>query len=92
VGRSVTNPRPSLDSYLDPRDDIRGFESHLTRYTPTGLALREIGSALGPKSGLEAVTAHTRAGRFDAIAGEGLEQLDEISTLLVATAILAVAS
>jgi putative ABC transport system permease protein len=64
----------------------------LTRDTPTGLALREIGIALGPKSGLEAVTAGTRADRFNAIAGEGLQQLDEISTLLVATAILAMAA
>jgi len=64
----------------------------LTRDTPTGLALREIDSALGPKSGLEVVTADTRADRFDAIAGEGLQQLGEISTLLVATAILAMAA
>jgi putative ABC transport system permease protein len=64
----------------------------LTRGTPIGLALREVGIALGSKSGLEAVTAHTRADRFDAIAGEGLQQLDEISTLLVATAILAMAA
>jgi putative ABC transport system permease protein len=64
----------------------------LTQGTPVGLALREIGIALGPKSGLEMVTAHTRADRFDAIAGEGLQQLEEISTLLVATAILAMAA
>jgi putative ABC transport system permease protein len=65
---------------------------NLTQGTPTGLALREIDIALGSKSGLEAVTAHTRAERFDAIAGEGLQQLDEISTLLVATAILTMAA
>jgi putative ABC transport system permease protein len=65
---------------------------NLTQGTPIGLALREIGIALGSKSGLEAVTANTRADRFDAIAGEGLQQLDEISTLLVATAILAMAA
>ncbi|HTC58808.1 MAG TPA: FtsX-like permease family protein [Solirubrobacteraceae bacterium] len=65
---------------------------NLTKSTPIGLALREIGIALGTKSGLEAITAHARADRFDAIAGEGLQQLDEISTLLVATAILAMAA
>ncbi len=64
----------------------------LTQGTPIGPALREIRAALGPKSGLETVTAQTRADRFDAIAGEGLQQLDEISTLLVATAILAMAA
>ncbi|HEV7937237.1 MAG TPA: FtsX-like permease family protein [Solirubrobacteraceae bacterium] len=64
----------------------------LTQGTPIALALREIGITLGPKSGLEAITAHTRTYRFDAIAGEGLQQLDEISTLLVATAILAMAA
>ncbi len=64
----------------------------LTQGTPIGRTLRAIGIALGPKSGLEAVTARTRADRFDAIAGEGLQQLEEISTLLVATAILAMAA
>ncbi len=65
---------------------------NLTKGTSIGLALQEVGIVLGPKSGLEAITAHTRADRFDAIAGEGLQQLDEISTLLVATAILAMAA
>ena len=60
--------------------------------TPVGRALREIAVALGSQSGLEAVTAHTRAQRFDAIAAEGLGQLGEISTLLVAAAILALAA
>jgi putative ABC transport system permease protein len=64
----------------------------LTQGTPIGLTLREIGVALGSKSGLEAITAHTRADQFDAIAGEGLQQLNEISTLLVVTAILAMAA
>ncbi|HXC45252.1 MAG TPA: FtsX-like permease family protein, partial [Solirubrobacteraceae bacterium] len=60
--------------------------------TPIGPALGAINAALGPQSGLEAVAARTRADRFDAIAGEGLQQLEEISTLLVATAILAMAA
>jgi putative ABC transport system permease protein len=55
-------------------------------------ALREIAVVLGSNSGLEAVTARTRADRFDAIAGEGLGQLGEISTLLIAAAILALAA
>lgn len=65
---------------------------NLTPGTPVGRALREIAVALGSQSGLEAVSAHTRAERFDAIAAEGLGQLGEISTLLVAAAILALAA
>jgi putative ABC transport system permease protein len=65
---------------------------NLTQSMPVGLALREIDAALGSKSGLEAIIASTRADRFNAIASEGLQQLDEISTLLVATAILAMAA
>lgn len=53
---------------------------------------RTITRELGTKSGLEAVTANVRAKRFDAIAGEGLGQLGEITTLLVAGAILAMAA
>jgi putative ABC transport system permease protein len=68
------------------------FGIDLTPGTPIGLALRKTRAALGPDSGLEAVTARTRANRFDAIAGEGLQQLGEISTLLVITAILAMAA
>jgi putative ABC transport system permease protein len=64
----------------------------LAQGTPVMPALREIDAALGPDSGLEALTARTRAQRFDAIAGEGLKQLQEISTLLIATAILAMAA
>ncbi len=60
--------------------------------TPVGRALHEITVALGSQSGLEAVTAQTRAQRFDAIAAEGLGQLGDISKLLVAAAILALAA
>jgi putative ABC transport system permease protein len=48
-----------------------------------------INAMLGPAGGLEAVTASTRAERFDSIAGEGLSQLGDIATLLVFAAILA---
>jgi putative ABC transport system permease protein len=51
-----------------------------------------INRELGTKSGLEAITAQTRAERFDAIAGEGLGQLGAITTLLVVAAILAMAA
>jgi putative ABC transport system permease protein len=52
----------------------------------------EIDRELGTNSGLEAITAQTRAERFDGIAGEGLGQLGEITWLLVAAAILAMAA
>ncbi len=50
---------------------------------------RQIAAALGPASGLEVLSAAARARRIDASAGEGLSRLQEISTLLIATAILA---
>ncbi len=55
-------------------------------------ARRAITAALGPHSGLEAITAADWSKRFDTLAGEGLSQLSEISTLLVIAAILAMAA
>lgn len=51
-----------------------------------------IAKALGADSGLEAITAATWSERFDTLAGEGLGQLGDISTLLVLAAILAMAA
>lgn len=48
-----------------------------------------IATGLGPGNGLEVLTAAARARKIDASAGEGLGQLSEISTLLIAAAILA---
>jgi putative ABC transport system permease protein len=56
------------------------------------LARREITAALGPRSGLEAITAEAWVTRFDTLAQEGLSRLGEISTLLVIAAILAMAA
>jgi putative ABC transport system permease protein len=55
-------------------------------------ARRAIAVALGPSSGLEVATAGTREASIDALAGEGLDQLGEISTLLLLAAILALAA
>jgi putative ABC transport system permease protein len=52
----------------------------------------EIVRVLGPTSGLEAATAHTREARIDALTSEGLSQLGLISTLLSLTAIVALAA
>ncbi len=55
-------------------------------------ARRAIARALGPASGLEVATAATREASIDSLAGEGLGQLGEISTLLLLAAILALAA
>jgi putative ABC transport system permease protein len=47
---------------------------------------------LGPNSGLEILTAKAREAAIEHSASEGLSQLEEISTLLVAAAILAMAA
>ena len=52
----------------------------------------EIERALGPSSGLEVSLAHAREGRIDALTSEGLGQLRAISTLLLLTAITAMAA
>ena len=49
-------------------------------------------AALGPRSGLEVSLAAERAARIDGLAGEGLGQLSEISTLLLLAAIGAMAA
>lgn len=46
-------------------------------------------AALGPGSGLEVLTAKARTNRIIASASEGLNQLSDISTLLILTAVLA---
>lgn len=55
-------------------------------------AQHTIQSSLGPNTGLEAITAATWSERFDTLAGEGLGQLGDISTMLVIAAILAMAA
>jgi putative ABC transport system permease protein len=72
--------------------------------TPSALAIRltsgarplgvqrAITLALGPNSGLEAISANGRARRFVSIAREGLAQLKEIAQLLTLAAILAMAA
>jgi putative ABC transport system permease protein len=49
-------------------------------------------SALGPASGLEVSTARTREAQINKLAGEGLGQLGEISTMLLVAAILSMAA
>jgi len=56
---------------------------------PARLAIQR---ALGAGSGLEVSLAAARAERIDALAGEGLGQLGEIATLLLAAAVAAMAA
>ena len=53
---------------------------------------RMIERTLGPNSGLSATTAQSRQASIDALTGEGLDQLRQISLILLAAAILAMAA
>jgi putative ABC transport system permease protein len=57
-----------------------------------GAVAGAIRRALGSNSGLEVSTARQREARINALAGEGLGQLGEISTLLLIAAILSMAA
>ena len=59
---------------------------------PPAAARARIGRVLGRSSGLEVSLAAERASRIDTLAGEGLGQLSEISTLLLLAAIAAMAA
>jgi putative ABC transport system permease protein len=52
----------------------------------------QIVRVLGPRSGLEVATAAQREQKIDRLTGEGLSQLGLVSTLLVLTAIIALAA
>ena len=65
---------------------------HLIRGANVERVRRAIAAALGPNSGLEAISARQRAQRFLAIAREGLAQLADIALLLTLAAILALAA
>jgi putative ABC transport system permease protein len=64
----------------------------LTPGTDVERARREIAAALGTNSGLEVLAATTWARRFLSLANEGLSQLQWISLMLLAAAILAMAA
>jgi len=53
---------------------------------------RAIERAIGPNSGLSATTAQAREASIDMLTGEGLDQLRQISLILLAAAILAMAA
>ncbi len=54
--------------------------------------LAQVQAALGPASGLRATSAQEREASIDALIGEGLSRLQEISTLLLLAATIAMAA
>jgi putative ABC transport system permease protein len=65
---------------------------HLAPGTNAPATRAAIARALGPASGLEVSLASARSQRIDKLAGEGLGQLGEISTMLLIAAIAAMAA
>jgi putative ABC transport system permease protein len=68
------------------------FGVQLTPGEDAAVVRNAVARALGPSSGLEVATAGARQSRIDMLTSEGLGRLGEISTLLVAAAILAMAA
>jgi putative ABC transport system permease protein len=64
----------------------------LTPGADAGAVQRAIESALGPAGGLQVTSARARQASIDKLTSEGLDQLGEISTLLLLAAILAMAA
>ncbi len=58
----------------------------------TARVLAQVRGALGPASGLRATSAREREASIDALIGEGLSRLQEISTLLLLAATIAMAA
>jgi putative ABC transport system permease protein len=83
--------------FMSTADYTRAFASsaitalgvNLRPGTRIGPAKAAIERQLGPNNGLEVIAAGTRAARIEASGGEGLGQLREIATLLLAATIVA---
>jgi putative ABC transport system permease protein len=86
--------------FIGTRDYARDWQTSAPTALAVGLrrgvdpvaARRAIERALGPEAALEVSLAATRAARIDALASEGLGQLGEIATLLLAAAVAAMAA
>ncbi|MFZ1927132.1 MAG: FtsX-like permease family protein, partial [Solirubrobacteraceae bacterium] len=68
------------------------LEVRLTPGADSTRVLAQVQAALGPASGLRATTAREREASIDALIGEGLSRLQEISTLLLLAATIAMAA
>jgi putative ABC transport system permease protein len=84
--------RPGADAVLARSAIAHALGVELRSGTNATLARTQIARALGPASGLEVATAASREASIDALTGEGLGQLREISTLLELAAIAAMAA
>jgi len=86
--------------FIDTADYSRLWETsaptalgvELSPGVSVSVARSAIERVLGPSSGLEVSPASLRAARIDSLAGEGLGQLGEISTLLLLAAVAAMAA
>jgi putative ABC transport system permease protein len=68
------------------------LDVHLAPGADPASVLAQVRAALGPASGLRATSARAREASIDALIGEGLSRLQEISTLLLLAATIAMAA
>lgn len=68
------------------------LDVRLTPGADSARVLARVQAALGPTSGLRATSAQEREASIDALIGEGLSRLQEISTLLLLAATIAMAA
>ena len=68
------------------------LDVRLTPGADAARVLAQVRAALGPASGLRATSAQAREASIDALIGEGLSRLQEISTLLLLAATIAMAA
>ena len=72
--------------------DASAYNVLLDPGTTPRAAAREIRTALGPNSGLAVQSARAHAGEQDALSRQGLERLNQIATLILVVAVLAMAA
>jgi putative ABC transport system permease protein len=73
-------------------EDVSAYQLMFARGTPTARAVGEVQRALGPSTGLAAVSASLRQRRHEEEASQGLARLTTIRTLVLISSILAMAA
>jgi putative ABC transport system permease protein len=73
-------------------DDPTAFQVDLRPGVSPAGGQRAVQAALGPRSALFAQTAMGRVAQYDALAGQGLQRLTQISVLLLVSAAIALAA
>lgn len=89
-GTLILNADAYRQRWLTP--DVAGLEVDLKPGTATTVGKEAVAKALGPGSPLLVESAHERAGRFKRLARQGLDRLNQISTLVLIAAVLALAA